>query len=122
MKHIFINSIVIILFITVSGCATQFGKRYDKSVNVRFTSEPHYLGYYIISILENEQLGNGLSNLIKNEELLRVINKKSRITANRYWTLVRPGEYVILIDCENYIARRQVDLVAGLDQTLHCSQ
>lgn len=122
MKHIFINSIIFILFITVSGCATQFGKKYDRSVNVRFTSEPHYLGYYIISILENERLGNGLSTLIKNEELLKVIDKKNRITANKYWTMVRPGEYVILIDCENYIARRQVDFVAGLDQTLNCLQ
>lgn len=120
MKNIFQNCIIFILFVVVSGCATQFGKRYDKSVNVRFTSEPTHLGYYIISILENERLGGDTSPLMKNDELLKIASSKNRITASEYWTTVKPGEYVLVIDCGDYVTRRQVTFEAGLDQTLRC--
>lgn len=120
MKNIFLNCIVFILLIAVSGCATQFGKRYDKSVNVRFTSEPSHLGYYVISILENEKLGGDAHPLTKNDELLKVISPKNRITANEYWTTVKPGEYVLVIDCGTYVTRRHVAFEAGLNQTLRC--
>jgi hypothetical protein len=108
------------LFIVISGCATQFGKRYDKSVNVRLTSEPSHLGYYVISILENERLGGGSSPLMKNNELLKTVSTKNRITASEYWTTVKPGEYVLVIDCGDYVTRRQVAFEAGLNQTLRC--
>lgn len=108
------------LFVVVSGCATQFGKRYDKSVNVRLTSEPSHLGYYVISILENERLGGGGSPLMKNDELSKAMSSKNRITAGKYWATVKPGEYVLVIDCGDYVTRRQIAFEAGLDQTLRC--
>lgn len=120
MKNISLNCIIVILFVFVSGCATQFGKKYDKSVNVRLTSEPSHLGYYVISIPENEQLGGDVGPLIKNDAVLKIISLKNRITAHEYWTQVKPGDYVLLIDCGSYVTRRQVAFEAGLDQTLRC--
>ncbi len=118
MKNIFLSCIVFILFI--SGCATQFGKKYDKSVNIRLTSEPSHLGYYVISILENERLGGDTSPLIKNDELSKAMSSKNRITAGQYWATVKPGEYVLVIDCGDYVTRKQIAFEAGLDQTLRC--
>lgn len=120
MKNISFGCIIFILFVVVSGCATQFGKRYDKSVNIRLTSEPSYLGYYVISILENEKLGGDTSPLMKNEELLKTVSSKNRITASEYWTTVKPGEYVLVIDCGAYVTRKQMTFEAGLDQILRC--
>lgn len=120
MKNIFLSYIVFIL--SVSGCATQFGKKYDQSVSVRFKSEPTHLGYYVISILENEQLGNGFESLKKKDKLLNIISSKNRITANEYWTKVKPGEYVLVIDCGDYLTRKYVDFEDGLDQILRCLQ
>lgn len=120
MKNISLNCIIFILFVVVSGCATQFGKRYDKSVNIRLTSEPNHLGYYVISILENERFGGGSSPLMKNDELSKAMSSKNRITAGKYWATVKPGEYVLVIDCGDYVTRRQIAFEAGLDQTLRC--
>lgn len=122
MKNILRNFIIVIAFIAVSGCATQFGKKYDKSVSVRFTSEPNYLGYYIISILENEQLGSGFDPLKKKDKVLNIIASKNRITARKIWTKVKPGEYVVMVDCGTHVTRNRVHFEDGLDQTLHCSQ
>ena len=94
MKNISLNCIIFILFIIVSGCATQFGKKYDRSVNVRLTSEPSHLGYYVISIPENEQLGGDAGPLMKNDAVLKIISSKNRITASEYWAMVKPGDCV----------------------------
>lgn len=123
MKNIFLSFFAFILLVTISGCATQYGKRYDQSVNVRFTSEPSRLGYYVISILENNKLGSGFDPLDKKDKpLVDVISSRNRITAQENWTKVKPGEYVVLVDCGTYVARRHVVFEDGLDQVLRCAQ
>lgn len=123
MKNTLFFCITFILFVSVSGCATQYGKSYDQSVNVRFTSEPSRLGYYVISILENNKLGSGFDPLDKKDKpLVDVISSRNRITAQENWTKVKPGEYVVLVDCGTYVTRRQVVFEDGLDQILRCAQ
>tara|TARA_R110002073_G_scaffold225990_1_gene386885 strand:- start:353 stop:721 length:369 start_codon:yes stop_codon:yes gene_type:complete len=121
MKKIMIYYAVIIVIFAMSGClATQYGIREAKSVGVRFTSEPDYLKYYVISIPDNEKLGGSFEPLKKEEKLLNFISRKSQGFADNVWDDLRPGEWVIMIDCGAYFTRNRVVFKDGLDVRLRC--
>ncbi len=113
--------IVFVVSALLAGCATQFGYKISKPVDVYFASKSEKLNYHLLSAVENAQLSRGYGPVTKTEAVERFVAKNAQPhVANGVKKEFEQGDWILLLDCGSYYKRQNFYFENTVSATLGC--
>ena len=104
----------------IAGCATQFGRVVDAPVHIRLMSQPLGMTYYILTILENDQIDGEVERINKSKSILAFLDKKAPLSTDQYRHRRKKGDFIIMFDCGSFYNRIKIHFDEGVVQDLSC--